>query len=133
RYGTHRRALRSPRRFPRPRGIHSRDASPASGDDRAGVDRGLSPARPASQGASAVREFVKARGLGVWFLNEAALGRAFELMSRYADHPMDLADASLVATAEALKTTRVFTLDRNDFATYRAMIGRTSRRFSVIG
>lgn len=42
-----------------------------------------------------------------------ALSRAFELMGKYADHPMDLADASLVAAAETLRTTSVFTLDRS--------------------
>jgi predicted nucleic acid-binding protein len=88
---------------------------------------------PASQGAAALRQFVAARGLGLWFLNESTLGRTFDLMHRYADHPMDLADASLVVAAETLRTTRVFTLDRNDFATYRAVIGRTSRRFTVLG
>lgn len=40
-------------------------------------------------------------------------------MERYADHPMDLADASLVVAAEALGTRRVFTIDRRDFGTYR--------------
>jgi predicted nucleic acid-binding protein len=33
-------------------------------------------------------------------------------MEQYADHPMDLADASLVAAAESLGTTRMFTIDR---------------------
>jgi hypothetical protein len=32
---------------------------------------------------------------------------------------MDLADASFVTAAEALGTRRVFTIDRNDFETYR--------------
>jgi predicted nucleic acid-binding protein len=45
---------------------------------------------------------------------------------------MDLADASLVAAAEALRTTRVFTLDRGDLATYRARIGRSLRRFALV-
>jgi predicted nucleic acid-binding protein len=40
-------------------------------------------------------------------------------MDEYDDHPMGFADASLVAAAEALRITKVFTLDRNDFATYR--------------
>ena len=39
-----------------------------------------------------------------------------ELMARYEDAPMDLADASLVAAAEALSLTRVFTLDRHFYA-----------------
>jgi predicted nucleic acid-binding protein len=42
--------------------------------------------------------------------------RTFKLMKLYADHPMDLADASLVAAAEALGTRRVFTIDRREFA-----------------
>lgn len=40
------------------------------------------------------------------------------LMERYRDLPMDLADASLVATANALERDLVFTLDR-DFYVYR--------------
>lgn len=40
------------------------------------------------------------------------------LMRQYRDAPMDLADASLVAAAEALGTRRVFTLDRH-FHAYR--------------
>lgn len=87
---------------------------------------------PDSTGARALQEFVVRGGLGVWFFDDAALARAFELMRRYADHPMDLADASLVAAAEVLRTSRVFTVDRRDFATYRARIGRTWRRFQVV-
>ena len=87
---------------------------------------------PASRGAEALREFIDARGLGVWFMDAALLSRAFELMRRYADHPMDLADASLVTAAEALRTTTVFTLDRSDFATSRARIGRTWKKFRVL-
>jgi len=44
--------------------------------------------------------------------------RASELMRRYADRPMDLADATLVALAEERKLTRIFTLD-TDFHIYR--------------
>lgn len=40
------------------------------------------------------------------------------LMEKYADLPMDLADASLVALAEELNVSQVFTLDR-DFRVYR--------------
>jgi hypothetical protein len=36
-------------------------------------------------------------------------------MDAYRDHPMDLADASVIASAETLGTRRVFTLVRNDF------------------
>ncbi len=40
------------------------------------------------------------------------------LMEQYRDIPMDLADASLVVTAETLNRKQVFTLDR-DFQIYR--------------
>jgi len=84
---------------------------------------------PASIGSDRLREFVEVSGLSVWFLDRAWLSRAFQLMDLYADHPMDLADASLVAAAEALGTRRVFTIDRNDFATYR--VRRGHRHFPV--
>jgi predicted nucleic acid-binding protein len=44
--------------------------------------------------------------------------RSRDLMEKYADLPMDLADATLVATAEARNLSRVFTLD-SDFRVYR--------------
>ncbi len=40
-------------------------------------------------------------------------------MTKYADLPMDFADASLVALGERLKLRKVFTLDRRDFRLYR--------------
>ena len=78
---------------------------------------------PSSIGSDRLREFVADGGMAVWFLDRAWLTRAFELMEQYADHPMDLADASLVAAAEALGTRRVFTVDRTDFETYRVRRG----------
>jgi uncharacterized protein len=41
-----------------------------------------------------------------------------ELMHKYHDTPMDLADASMVAIAESLGQQRMFTLD-SDFYVYR--------------
>jgi predicted nucleic acid-binding protein len=87
---------------------------------------------PASPGAQALRVFIARRGLRVWWLAERSLARAFALMEQYDDHPMDLADASLVAAGEALRTTKVFTIDRRDFLTYRAKIGRQTRSFTII-
>ena len=46
------------------------------------------------------------------------LERMRDLMAKYADLPMDFADASLVAVGERLKVRRVFTLDRH-FRVYR--------------
>ena len=45
--------------------------------------------------------------------------RMRSLMQKYQDRPMDLADASLVCLAEQLGVRDIFTLDRNDFRTYR--------------
>ena len=44
--------------------------------------------------------------------------RMRELMSKYKDTPMDLADASLVSAAEVLGVRRIFTVD-SDFVVYR--------------
>ncbi len=46
------------------------------------------------------------------------LKRIRELMEKYRDTPMDLADASLVALAEDRNVPRIFTLD-SDFEIYR--------------
>ena len=52
-------------------------------------------------------------------VENADLTRIRELMKKYRDLPMDLADAALVAVAEREKIRRVFTLDRRDFDIYR--------------
>ena len=44
--------------------------------------------------------------------------RLIELMAKYQDRPMDLADATLVVTAEKIGETRIMTLD-SDFWIYR--------------
>lgn len=68
----------------------------------------------------------------MWFFDRPWLTRAFELMKVYADHPMDLADASLVAAAEALDTRRVFTVHHQDFQTYRVRRGHRHYPVEVI-
>ena len=45
--------------------------------------------------------------------------RMRELMSKYADLPMDLADAALVRIAEREGIRKIFTVDRKDFNMYR--------------
>lgn len=47
------------------------------------------------------------------------LFRMVELMRRYANLPMDLADASLVVLAEHLGHGKILTCDRRDFNIYR--------------
>ena len=48
------------------------------------------------------------------------------LMTKYADQPMDLADACLVHLYGTYRagTARIVTLDRNDFTVYRTQSGR---------
>jgi len=50
-------------------------------------------------------------------------------MSRYSDRPMDFADATLVHLAQRESLSTIFTIDHDDFETYR-IHGR--RRFRVI-
>lgn len=47
-----------------------------------------------------------------------------QLLQKYRDRPMDLADASLVVLADRLGIAEVLTLDRADFDVYRLPGGR---------
>jgi uncharacterized protein len=62
-------------------------------------------------------------------LDEGDAPRMRELMEKYRDLPMDLADAALVRVAEREDLTRIFTVDRRHFSAYRP--GRR-RRFSIL-
>lgn len=52
-------------------------------------------------------------------LDLADVPRIRELMIKYADRPMDLADAALVRVAEREGIRKIFTVDREDFSVYR--------------
>ena len=62
-------------------------------------------------------------------LGQADVPRMRELMHKYRDLPMDLADAALVRVAERDRIHTVFTTDRSDFQVYRPS---RSWRFSVL-
>ncbi len=87
---------------------------------------------PGSIGSQRLMDFVTIDGLIVWFLDNSALTRAFELMVKYSDRPMDLADASLVVLAESRKLRKIFTIDRSDFTIYRIKHGHRHLRFEMI-
>ncbi|MFQ5629881.1 MAG: type II toxin-antitoxin system VapC family toxin [bacterium] len=55
-------------------------------------------------------------------LTVSEMSRMAELMEKYQDTPMDMADASLVAVAESQSFRRIFTLD-SDFFIYRLADG----------
>ena len=52
-------------------------------------------------------------------LDSGDLPRIRELMQKYADRPMDLADAALLRVAERDNIQTIFTVDRKDFSIYR--------------
>lgn len=62
-------------------------------------------------------------------LGDEDVPRLRELMTKYRDLPMDLADAALVQVAERDGYRRIFTLDRRDFEVYR-VAGR--ERFTIL-
>ncbi|HUG94132.1 MAG TPA: PIN domain-containing protein [Planctomycetaceae bacterium] len=63
-------------------------------------------------------EWVRAGALELVELNSADFERIIELMAKYADRPMDFADASLVAICERLDVRDIASVD-NDFLIYR--------------
>ena len=69
-------------------------------------------------GQDLLGRLIMRRDLVLHPLDEPALRRSRDLMKRYQSVPMDLADATLVAAAEELGATRIFTLDA-DFRIYR--------------
>jgi len=87
---------------------------------------------PDSLGSQRLMDFTVSGGLLVLWMDEQKLTRAFELMLQYADQPMDLADASLVVTAESEATNKIFTIDRDEFATYRIRRGHRHHAFIQI-
>jgi predicted nucleic acid-binding protein len=80
------------------------------------------------KGQRALWRLVHTGRLVVADLSATALDRSAQLMDKYADRPMDLADATLVAFAEEQGHRRIFTLD-SDFHVYRI---RGRQRFDVV-
>lgn len=58
-------------------------------------------------------------GVEVVHLGVGEMARCRELMMKYRDLPMDLADATLVVLGEKRSIDRIFTLDHRDFKVYR--------------
>lgn len=87
---------------------------------------------PNSIGADRLRDFILEGGAALWFMNQEATMRTFELMEQYGDHPMDLADASLIVAGESLRTTKIFTLDLADFRRYRIRRGHRHVKVDIL-
>lgn len=65
----------------------------------------------------------------IFQLNNDHLKRMIELMIKYSNLPMDLADASLVVLAEEIKENRILTTDFRDFTIYR---WDNSKEFNIL-
>ena len=77
------------------------------------------------QAQSALWEMVETGAVEILPLGNTDIPRMKELMRKYQDLPMDLADAVLVRVAERERLRRIFTLDRRDFQVYRpSRLGR---------
>jgi predicted nucleic acid-binding protein len=78
-----------------------------------------------SQAREALWEMIEMGAVEMLPLGIDDIARMKELMRKYRDLPMDLADAALVRVAERERLRRIFTLDRRDFQIYRpSRIGR---------
>ncbi len=84
---------------------------------------------PSWKAQDALWEMLEAGHLEILMLEADDFSRMRALMSKYRNLPMDLADAALVCMAEKRKISRIFTLDRRDFAVYRP---RGIGRFSIL-
>lgn len=66
-------------------------------------------------------------GVTVIDVPASALSGLADRIDKYADLPMDLADASLIWLAESLGLLEVLTIDRRDFGIYRTTRGQALR------
>ena len=68
---------------------------------------------------NALWEMTQAGAVEILSLGTDDVARMRELMRKYRNLPMDLADAALVRVTERERLRRIFTLDRRDFQIYR--------------
>ena len=73
--------------------------------------------------------FIRSGAVSIVPVQDPDLAELERLMAKYADRPMDFADATLVLLARRLSLSTVFTVDFNDFETYR-ITGR--KRFRIL-
>jgi hypothetical protein len=90
------------------------------------VDYLLATRRGVSRELAAVRELAD----GAWDLpgfDAESLGQAADVVERYQDQNIGIADASLVVLAARYRTDRVLTLDHRHFTVLRTMSGKPFR------
>ena len=74
--------------------------------------------------SSLVLDFLLDADVPILSLDRSALRHAARLMDRYANVPMDFADAALVTLADGLQLETVLTTDRRGFRAYRRASGQ---------
>jgi predicted nucleic acid-binding protein len=79
--------------------------------------------------ATLVIEFLLEAQIPVLALDGDMLRHAAHLMDRYANVPMDYADAALVTITDGLDLSTALTLDRRGFRAYRTGLGK---RFQLV-
>ena len=67
----------------------------------------------------ALREMLERGAVLLLPLDSSDVPRIRELMRKYTNRPMDLADATLLRVAEREGLHKIFTVDRRDFSVYR--------------
>jgi uncharacterized protein len=86
-----------------------------------------------SRGAQGIQEFFLQDYVTLTPLDRTMLQRCFEFMDKYADLPMDFADATLLVLAEKYRTNKVLTLDFQDFRTYQFKKGHRYYPLDLLG
>ncbi|HVR28703.1 MAG TPA: PIN domain-containing protein [Thermoanaerobaculia bacterium] len=80
------------------------------------------------RGPRLLAELITASPIAIYDLSRPPeLHDAVALMEKYADTPMDFADATLLLLAEALGSYDILTLDRRGFSTFRTRDGQPLR------
>jgi predicted nucleic acid-binding protein len=82
------------------------------------------------RGPALLAEFVAQSRMQIFdFTDAEALAEAARRMEKYADTPMDYADATLVLLAERLGVFEILTLDYRGFTVFRSAKGKS---FSMV-
>ncbi|NUQ80997.1 MAG: PIN domain-containing protein [Bacteroidetes bacterium] len=78
----------------------------------------------------ALLTWIERKGLGILDIGWEDVGVVREMVSKYRNVPMDLADATLVYAAEKYQIMRILTMD-SDFHVYRTQLNATLKAIFV--
>ncbi|MBI4689967.1 MAG: PIN domain-containing protein [Nitrospirae bacterium] len=81
------------------------------------------------RGQAELWSFILAGGLAIEDIKSENYSHIRDFMEKYSDRRIDVADASLLVTAEIYKIKTIFTLDRKDFSIYKT---KHCKQFEII-